>query len=65
MSLVRWLVVFHQPDGACLRPDAVSARFVRSVAQYDLSHLTVTGIYSHVSPRLDDEAASSVAALLF
>lgn len=26
-------LVFHQPDGVCLRPDAASAQFVRRVEQ--------------------------------
>lgn len=37
-------LVFHQPDGACLRPDAVSAQFVRRVSQYGLPRLTVHGL---------------------
>ena len=37
-------LVFHQPDGACRRPDAVSAMFVRRVYQYDLPALTLHGI---------------------
>lgn len=37
-------LVFHQPDGACLRPDAVSAMFVRRVGQYGLSTLTLHGL---------------------
>jgi integrase len=37
-------LVFHQPDGACLRPDAVSAMFVRRVGQYGLPALTMHGL---------------------
>jgi integrase len=37
-------LVFHQPDGACLRPDAVSAQFLRRVEQYGLTRLTVQGL---------------------
>lgn len=37
-------LVSHQPDGACLRPDAVSAQFVRRVSQYGLPRLTVHGL---------------------
>ena len=37
-------LVFHHPDGACLRPDAVSAQFVRRVGQYDLPRLTLHGL---------------------
>lgn len=88
-------LAFHHPDGACLRPDAVSAQFVRRVGQYGMPRLTLhglrhtwatlaleqgihprvvqerlghstiaitLGIYSHVSPTLHDEAASSVAS---
>ena len=36
-------LVFHQPDGACLRPDAVSAQFVRR-ARFGLSRLTLHGL---------------------
>ena len=90
-------LVFHRPDGACLRPEAVSATFLRRVEQYGLRRLTVhglrhtwatlaleqgihprvvqerlghstiaitLGIYSHVAPRLHDEAASVIADLL-
>lgn len=87
--------MFHQPDGGWLRPDAVSATFLRRVARHGLPRLTLDGlrhtwatlalehgihprvvqerlghsaiaitlgIYSHVSPTLDDEAAEIVAA---
>lgn len=37
-------LVFHQPGGACLRPDAVSATFVRRVGQYGLPALTLHGL---------------------
>lgn len=37
-------LVFHHPDGSCLRPDAVSAQFVRRVSQYDLARLTLHGL---------------------
>ena len=37
-------LVFHQPDGACLRPDAASAQFVRRVERYGLSRLTLHGL---------------------
>jgi integrase len=37
-------LVFHQPDGACLRPDAVSAQFLRRVDQSGLSRLTLHGL---------------------
>ncbi len=37
-------LVFHQPDGACLRPDAVSATFVRRVQHYQLDRLTLHGL---------------------
>jgi integrase len=37
-------LVFHHPDGACLRPDAVSAQFVRRVGQYDLPRLPLHGL---------------------
>ena len=90
-------LVFHQPDGACLRPEAVSGMFVRRVEQYRLRRITLhglrhtwatlaleqgihprvvqerlghstiaitLGIYSHVAPRLHDEAAAIVAELL-
>jgi integrase len=90
-------LVFHQPDGACLRPEAVSATFLRRGEQYRLRRLTLhglrhtwatlaleqgihprvvqerlghstiaitLGIYSHVAPRLHDEAASMIADLL-
>ncbi len=37
-------LVFHQPDGACLRPDAVSAQFLRRVERYGLERLTLHGL---------------------
>jgi integrase len=37
-------LVFHHPDGASLRPDAVSAQFIRRVGQYELSRLTLHGL---------------------
>jgi integrase len=37
-------LVFHQPDGRCLRPDAVSATFLRRVSQYGLPRLTLHGL---------------------
>jgi integrase len=37
-------LVFHHPDGACLRPEAVSARFVRRVGQLGLPTLTLHGL---------------------
>src|SRR5690606_21143177 len=37
-------LVFHHPDGSCLRPDAVSAEFVRRVSQYGLPRLTLHGL---------------------
>lgn len=37
-------LVFHQPDGACLRPDSVSGQFLRRVAQYGLPRLTLHGL---------------------
>jgi integrase len=37
-------LVFHQPDGHCLRPDAVSATFIRRVNQYGLPRLTLHGL---------------------
>ena len=37
-------LVFHHPSGACLRPDAVSAMFVRRVGQYGLPTLTLHGL---------------------
>jgi len=37
-------LVFHHPDGACLRPDAVSAHFVRRVGQFGLPTLTLHGL---------------------
>ena len=90
-------LVFHQPDGGWLRPDAVSATFLRRAARHGMPRLTVhglrhtwatlaleqgihprvvqerlghstiaitLGIYSHVSPTLDDEAAETVAAVV-
>lgn len=37
-------LVFHHPDGSCLRPDAVSAAFVRRVRKADLPALTLKGL---------------------
>jgi integrase len=37
-------LVFHEPDGSRLRPNAVSARFVRRVGQHGLPGLTVHGL---------------------
>lgn len=37
-------LVFHHPDGACLRPEAVSAQFVRRVGQFGLPTLTLHGL---------------------
>lgn len=37
-------LVFHKPDGSCLRPDAVSATFVRRVRSVGLPALTLKGL---------------------
>jgi integrase len=37
-------LVFHHPDGSCLRPDAVSATFVRRVSRAGLPSLTLKGL---------------------
>lgn len=37
-------LVFHQPDGGWLRPDAVSEAFLRRVRRYDLPRLTLHGL---------------------
>lgn len=37
-------LVFHQPDGSCLKPDAVSAAFVRRVRKAKLPPLTLKGL---------------------
>ena len=37
-------LVFHHPDGSCLRPDAVSATFVRRVTRAGLPPLTLKGL---------------------
>jgi integrase len=37
-------LVFHKPDGSCLRPDAVSATFVRRVGSAGLPALTLKGL---------------------
>ncbi len=37
-------LVFHEPDGSRLRPDAVSARFLRRVSQHGLPRLTLHGL---------------------
>lgn len=90
----QWYV---KPDGGWLRPDAVSATFLRRAARHGMPRLTLhclrhtwatlaleqgihprvvqerlghstiaitLGIYSHVSPTLDDEAAETVAAVV-
>jgi integrase len=36
--------VFHHPDGSCLKPDAVSAAFVRRVRAAGLPRLTLKGL---------------------
>ena len=37
-------LVFHRPDGSCLKPDAVSATFVRRVRAAGLPRLTLKGL---------------------
>jgi len=37
-------LVFHQPDGSCLRPDAVSATFLRRGRRHDVPRLTLQGL---------------------
>jgi integrase len=37
-------LVFHHPDGACLKPEAVSAAFVRRVRKIGLPRLTLKGL---------------------
>ena len=37
-------LVFHYPDGSCLRPDAVSAQFLRRVERHGLPRLTLHGL---------------------
>lgn len=37
-------LVFHHPDGSCLKPDAVSAAFVRRVRTAGLPRLTLKGL---------------------
>ena len=37
-------LVFHHPDGSCLKPDAVSAAFVRRVQKAGLPPLTLKGL---------------------
>jgi integrase len=37
-------LVFHYPDGSCLRPDAVSAQFLRRVERQRLPRLTLHGL---------------------
>lgn len=37
-------LVFHQPDGSWLRPDAVSEVFLRRLRRYDLPRLTLKGL---------------------
>jgi integrase len=37
-------LVFHRPDGSCLRPETVSATFLRRQQQLDLPRLTLKGL---------------------
>lgn len=37
-------LVFHQPDGSWLRPNAVSEVFLRRVRRYNLPRLTLKGL---------------------
>ena len=37
-------LVFHQPDGACLKPKAVSAAFIRRVQRAGLRSSTLKGL---------------------
>ncbi|MBW3614415.1 MAG: site-specific integrase [Actinobacteria bacterium] len=37
-------LVFHQPDGSWLKPDAVSDAFLRRVARYGMQRLTLKGL---------------------
>lgn len=37
-------LVFHRPDGNCLRPDAVSETFLRRGRRYDVPRLTLQGL---------------------
>jgi integrase len=37
-------LIFHQPSGAWLRPDAISDAFLRRVRRYGLSRLTLKGL---------------------
>jgi len=37
-------LVFHLPDGACLRPDAVSSQFLRRVEKFGQPRLTIHGL---------------------
>lgn len=37
-------LIFHQPDGACLRPDAVSSQFLRRVEKFGHPRLTIHGL---------------------
>lgn len=37
-------LIFHQPDGSCLKPDAVSAAFVRRVNKAGLPALPLKGL---------------------
>jgi hypothetical protein len=37
-------LVFHHPDGSCLKPDAVSAAFVRRMRAAGLPRLTLKGL---------------------
>jgi integrase len=43
-------LVFHHPDGTCLRPDAVSEMFLRQARRYGLPRLTL----QRPSPHLGD-----------
>jgi len=37
-------LVFHRPDGSCLRPDAVSETFLRRGRRYRVPRLTLQGL---------------------
>jgi integrase len=37
-------LVFHQPDGACLKPESVSSTFLRRVKRAGLPRLTLKGL---------------------
>ena len=51
-------LVFHYPDGSCLRPDAVSAQFLRRVERHGLPRLTLHGL-RHTWATLALEQAST------